>query len=165
MSCIHNTFILHKVLQMSDRRYPTRPIVGVGTVVLDGDMVLMIQRGKPPRQGSWSLPGGAQELGETIHEAARREVREETGLEIEIFGLIDVVDSVRPDADDKIEYHYTLIDVAGHAVGGTLMAGGDAQDCRWFTRPEIDAMDIWSETKRIIALAADRYSTADTPDS
>ena len=150
---------------MSDRRYPARPIVGVGTVVLDGDMVLMIQRGKPPQQGSWSLPGGAQELGETIHEAARREVREETGLEIEIFGLIDVVDSVRPDADDKIEYHYTLIDVAGHAVGGTLMAGGDAQDCRWFTRPEIDAMDIWSETKRIIALAADRYGTADTPGS
>ncbi len=150
---------------MSDRRYPARPIVGVGTVVLDGDMVLMIQRGKPPRQGSWSLPGGAQELGETIREAARREVREETGLEIEIIGLIDVVDSVRPDADDKIEYHYTLIDVAGHAVGGTLMAGGDAQDCRWFTRPEIDAMDIWSETKRIIALAADRYGTADTPDS
>ena len=149
---------------MIDRRYPTRPIVGVGTVVLDGDMVLMVQRGKPPRQGSWSLPGGAQELGETIHEAARREVREETGLEIEIFGLIDVVDSVRPDADDKIEYHYTLIDMAGHAVGGTLMAGGDAQDCRWFTRPEIDAMDIWPETKRIIALAADRYSTADTPD-
>ena len=150
---------------MSERRYPTRPIVGVGTVVLDGDMVLMVQRGKPPRQGSWSLPGGAQELGETVHEAARREVREETGLEIEIFGLIDVVDSVRPDADDKIEYHYTLIDMAGHAVGGTLMAGGDAQDCRWFTRPEIDAMDIWPETKRIIALAADRYSTADTPDS
>ena len=150
---------------MSDRRYPTRPIVGVGTVVLDGDMVLMIQRGKPPRQGSWSLPGGAQELGETIHEAARREVREETGLEIEIFGLIDVVDSVRPDADDKIEYHYTLIDVAGHAVGGTLMAGGDAQDCRWFTRPEIDAMDIWPETKRIIALAVDRYGTPDTLDN
>ena len=150
---------------MIDRRYPTRPIVGVGTVVLDDDMVLMIQRGKPPRQGSWSLPGGAQELGETIHEAARREVREETGLEIEILGLIDVVDSVRPDADDKIEYHYTLIDMAGHADGGTLMAGGDAQDCRWFTRPEIDAMDIWSETKRIIALAADRYGTADTPDS
>ncbi len=149
---------------MSERRYPTRPIVGVGTVVLDGNMVLMVQRGKPPRQGSWSLPGGAQELGETVHEAARREVREETGLEIEIFGLIDVVDSVRPDADDKIEYHYTLIDMAGHAVGGTLMAGGDAQDCRWFTRPEIDAMDIWPETKRIIALAADRYSTADTPD-
>ena len=150
---------------MSDRRYPARPIVGVGTVVLDGDMVLMIQRGKPPRQGSWSLPGGAQELGETIHEAARREVREETGLEIEILGLIDVVDSVRPDADDKIEYHYTLIDLAGHAVGGTLMAGGDAQDCRWFSRPEIDAMDIWTETKRIIALAADRYGTADTSDS
>ena len=146
---------------MIDRRYPTRPIVGVGTVVMDSDMVLMIKRGKPPRQGSWSLPGGAQELGETIREAARREVREETGLEIGIFGLIDVVDSVRSDADDKIEYHYTLIDLAGYSVGGTLMAGGDAQDCRWFTRTEINAMDIWSETKRIISLAVDKFGAID----
>ena len=146
---------------MIDRRYPTRPIVGVGTVVMDSDMVLMIKRGKPPRQGSWSLPGGAQELGETIREAARREVREETGLEIGIFGLIDVVDSVRSDADDKIEYHYTLIDLAGYSVGGTLMAGGDAQDCRWFTRTEINAMDIWSETKRIISLAGDKFGAID----
>ena len=150
---------------MIDRRYPTRPIVGVGTVVMDSDMVLMIKRGKPPRQGSWSLPGGAQELGETIREAARREVREETGLQIEIFGLIDVVDSVRYDADDKIEYHYTLIDLAGYSVGGTLMAGGDAQDCRWFTRTEINAMDIWSETKRIISLAVDKFGAIDKPNS
>ena len=146
---------------MIDRRYPTRPIVGVGTVVMDSDRVLMIKRGKPPRRGSWSLPGGAQELGETIREAARREVREETGLQIEIFGLIDVVDSVRSDADDKIEYHYTLIDLAGYSVGGTLMAGGDAQDCRWFTRTEINAMDIWSETKRIISLAGDKFGAID----
>ena len=150
---------------MIDRRYPTRPIVGVGTVVMDSDMVLMIKRGKPPRQGSWSLPGGAQELGETIREAARREVREETGLEIGIFGLIDVVDSVRSDADDKIEYHYTLIDLAGYSVGGTLMAGGDAQDCRWFTRTEINAMDIWSETKRIISLAVDKFGAIDKTNS
>ena len=150
---------------MIDRRYPTRPIVGVGAVVMDSDMVLMIKRGKPPRQGSWSLPGGAQELGETIREAARREVREETGLEIGIFGLIDVVDSVRSDADDKIEYHYTLIDLAGYSVGGTLMAGGDAQDCRWFTRTEINAMDIWSETKRIISLAVDKFGAIDKPNS
>ena len=150
---------------MIDRRYPTRPIVGVGTVVMDSDMVLMIKRGKPPRQGSWSLPGGAQELGETIREAARREVREETGLQIEIFGLIDVVDSVRSDADDKIEYHYTLIDLAGYSVGGTLMAGGDAQDCRWFTRTEINAMDIWSETKRIISLAVDKFGAIDKPNN
>jgi len=150
---------------MIDRRYPARPIVGVGTVVMDSDMVLMIKRGKPPRQGSWSLPGGAQELGETIREAARREVREETGLEIGIFGLIDVVDSVRSDADDKIEYHYTLIDLAGYSVGGTLMAGGDAQDCRWFTRTEINAMDIWSETKRIISLAVDKFGAIDKPNS
>ena len=145
---------------MGDRRYPARPIVGVGTVVLDGGRVLMIQRSKPPRQGAWSLPGGAQKLGETIRETARREVCEETGLIIEIFGLIDVVDSVTHDADHKIEYHYTLIDVAGYAVGGELVAGGDAQDCHWFKQHEIDAMDIWSETKRIIALAADRYGTA-----
>ena len=68
---------------------------------------------------------------------------------------------MRSDADDKIEYHYTLIDLAGYSVGGTLMAGGDAQDCRWFTRTEINAMDIWSETKRIISLAGDKFGAID----
>jgi len=139
------------------RSYPESPIVGVGAVVLGPNGVLLIKRGKPPRLGSWSLPGGAQELGETVFEAGRREIREETGLEAEVLGLVDVVDSIRRDAQAQVEYHYTLVDVAARVTGGTLAAGGDAADARWFTRAEIDAMELWSETKRIIALALERY--------
>ena len=94
------------------REFPDRPIAGVGVVVLGAKGVLLVKRAKPPRQGQWSLPGGAQKLGETVFEAARRETLEETGLEIEVLGLIDVVDSIASDdGGGEIRYHYTLIDV------------------------------------------------------
>ena len=145
---------------MNDRRYPLRPIVGVGAVIMNSEKILLIKRGKPPREGSWSLPGGAQKLGETIYEAAQREIHEETGLETEIIGLIDVVDSIRSDKKGNIEYHYTLVDVAAKISRGVLHAGSDAQDCNWFTLNDIETMDIWSETKRIIELAVTQFRTA-----
>ena len=135
------------------RRYPESPIVGIGAVVMGPEGILMIKRGKPPRKGSWSLPGGAQELGETVNQAARREVKEETGLDVEILGLVDVVDLIRHDDEGTLEYHYTLVDVAATVIGGTLTAGSDAMDARWFSHAKISAMDLWSETQRIIALA------------
>ena len=142
---------------MDDRRYPSRPIVGVGVVILDADKVLLIKRGKPPRAGSWSLPGGAQESGETLKEAALREIYEETNLKVEIIGLIDIVDSIRRDKKGDAEYHYTLIDFAARVTGGALRAGDDAIDSHWFTPQEIKELDIWSETKRIIRMAAKQY--------
>lgn len=142
---------------MTGRRYPSRPIVGIGAVVLGPEGVLLIQRGKPPRQGSWSLPGGAQKLAETVNEAAVREVREETGVEVEVLGLVDVVDSIRRDNEGTPEYHYTLVDVAARFAGGALSPGADARDARWFTPAETEAMDLWSETRRVIALAVDRF--------
>ena len=142
---------------MDDRRYPSRPIVGVGVVILDADKVLLIKRGKPPRAGSWSLPGGAQESGETLKEAALREIYEETNLKVEIIGLIDIVDSIRRDKKGDTEYHYTLIDFAARVTGGALRAGDDAIDSHWFTLKEIKELDIWSETKRIIRMADKQY--------
>jgi len=140
---------------MSPREYPDRPFVGVGAVILGRDGVVMIQRGKPPRLGSWSLPGGAQELGETVFETAVREAREETGLEIEVIGLVDVVDSIRRDDAGTVQYHYTLVDVVARATGGALRPGGDAMGARWVGFEEIPAMELWSETVRIIELAAE----------
>ena len=137
----------------SSREYPDRPFVGVGAVIVEDGRILMIKRGKPPRQGDWSLPGGAQKLGEVVEETARREVREETGLEVEVLGLIDVVDSIRNDSGGAVQYHYTLIDVLARPTGGTLMHGGDAMDAKWFARDELDGMNLWSETYRIIDLA------------
>ena len=145
------------------RSYPERPIVGVGVVVWRGNSVLLVKRGKPPRVGSWSLPGGAQKVGETVFEAAIREVREETSLEISVTGLIDVVDSIHRDSQDRIEYHYTLVDVAALSEHGDATALDDATDVGWFTRDELAPLDLWSETVRIIDLS--RSSVHGTLDS
>ena len=144
---------------MDGRRYPSRPIIGVGVVILDAHKILLIKRGKPPRAGTWSLPGGAQESGETLKEAALREIYEETNLEVEIIGLIDIVDSIHRDKKGDTEYHYTLIDFAARVTGGVIRAGDDAIDSRWFTPKEIKKLDIWSETKRIIRIATEQYGT------
>ncbi len=137
------------------REYPVRPYVGVGVVVLGPKGVVMIQRGKPPRVGSWSLPGGAQHLGETVDEAARREALEETGLEVEVLGLVDVVDSIRHDAERRVQYHYTLVDVVARPVGGSLAAGSDAADAKWVALADLPALKLWSETLRVIELGAE----------
>ena len=137
------------------REYPDRPIVGIGAVVLKDDHVLLIRRGKPPRLGSLSLPGGAQHIGETVHEGALREVMEETGIEAEVLGLIDVVDSMTRDDNGRLQFHYTLIDVVCRWVAGAPRAAGDAADALWMPLADVPALELWSETRRIIELAAE----------
>ncbi len=140
----------------SDREYPTRPLVGVGVVVWRDGKVLLIRRGKAPRKGHWSLPGGAQKTGETVREAARREVLEETGLEVEIGELVDVVDSLERDADGRVRTHYTLVDFSAQAGPGDAVAGGDAADVAWMEPADIAGLGLWSETERIIRLSLAR---------
>jgi 8-oxo-dGTP diphosphatase len=135
------------------RTYPDRPVVGVGVVVRKGGKVLLIKRAKPPRQGKWSLPGGLQKLGETAAAAALREVMEETGVAIELAGLLDVVDSIERDAKGRVRRHYTLVDFAAGWRAGRAKAGGDAAAVKWFTRREIAALDLWAETRRLIGMA------------
>jgi ADP-ribose pyrophosphatase YjhB (NUDIX family) len=135
------------------REYPRRPIVGVGVVVWHGARVLLVRRGKPPRVGHWSLPGGAQRLGETIAEAARREVKEETGLEIALGDVVATVDLIERDPQGRIRYHYTLIDFVAAATRPELHPGSDAADARWFDPAEVEALGLWSETVRVIKLA------------
>lgn len=137
-----------------NRDYPDRPIVGVGVVVFRGDEVLLIKRGKPPRAGEISIPGGAQDLGETVRETARREVMEETGLDVFVTGLIDVVDIVRPDRSGKVQYHYTLVDFAAEWQGGEPRASSDAAEAFFHPINEVAGLPLWSETKRIIEKAA-----------
>lgn len=145
------------------REYPDRPVVGVGVVVLDAGKVLLIRRGKPPRQGQWSLPGGGQKLGETVFEAAAREVREETGLDVEVLGLVDVVDSIRNDDAGRVHYHYTLVDVFAIIRGGTLRPGGDAADAAWIAPADVPGLGLWSETERIIDLAVEMHDALGKP--
>lgn len=121
------------------RRYPERPIVAVGAVILDGDRVLLVKRGHEPLKGEWSLPGGAVEVGETLQAALVREVREETCLEVRVGRVVEVLDRIRPDAAGRAEYHYVIIDYVCHVGGGEAACGSDADDVRWVDRRELDA--------------------------
>ncbi|MDX6748700.1 NUDIX hydrolase [Geminicoccaceae bacterium 1502E] len=138
------------------RDYPDRPLVGVGAVVWRDGQVLLVRRGKPPRLGQWSLPGGAQELGETVEEAARREVREETGLELGTVSLLTVVDLIERGEDGRVHYHYTLVDVEAEAGQGEAVAASDAAAVGWFGSDALAALPLWEETRRVIALSAAR---------
>ena len=135
------------------RSYPDRPFVGIGVVAFKEDCVLLIRRGKPPIPSRWSIPGGAQEIDETVREGALRELREETGIEAEILGLIDVVDSITRDDDGRVKFHYTLVDFAAEWVSGEAIADDDAEDARWVKLTELGDYNLWSETQRIIASA------------
>ncbi len=132
------------------REYPAAPIVGLGAVVWHQGKVLMVQRGRPPRAGIWSLPGGAQLLGETVEEGIRREIREETGIEIELLGLLEVINSVQRDPEGRVLYHYTIIDYAARLIGGEVQAGDDAADAAWFAPDALHGMELWAETIRVI---------------
>lgn len=131
------------------------PVPCVGVVCLRGGEVLLIRRGRPPRQGDWSLPGGRIEPGERAMDAALRELREETGVEAEITGLVDVVDGLFPEAGR----HYVLIDYAARWLSGEPVAGDDALEARFVPLDEVEALVDWAETHRVIDLAVARRMT------
>ena len=134
----------------------SHPVVGVGVVVWQGGKVLLIRRGKPPRQGQWSLPGGHQELGETVREAAVREVREEAGIDIVLGGLLDVIDAIGRTTDGALSHHYTLVDFDADWASGEAVAGSDAADVAWVEPDRVADYVSWSETERIVGLSAER---------
>jgi ADP-ribose pyrophosphatase YjhB (NUDIX family) len=136
-----------------DRIFPDRPWVGVGVVVWRGDEVLLIRRGRPPRLGEWGIPGGAQALGETIFEAAIREVREETGLAIRPTGIVTAVDSITRAADGRVQYHYTLVEVCAEWLAGQAVAATDVDDVCWAHADAVAGLVLWPETARVVAEA------------
>lgn len=138
---------------MSTREYPSFPIPGVGIVCFQNDAVLLIQRGKEPRRGEWSIPGGAVEVGETIRAAARREFAEECGGEIELRELIDVVDLISRDDAGRVRYHYALIDFWAEWRGGELRASDDVLDARWVALNDLDAYGLPAWTRAVIEKA------------
>jgi 8-oxo-dGTP diphosphatase len=117
------------------REYPVAPLVGVGAVIVHEGRVLLVQRGHEPLKGRWSIPGGLIEIGEMLHEAVVREVREETGLEIEPVELVELLDRIHREGD-RVRYHYVIADYLCRVVGGTLKAADDADAVRWVERAE-----------------------------
>jgi 8-oxo-dGTP diphosphatase len=135
------------------RRYPDRPFLGVGAIIIDAGRVLLCRRGKQPYLGYWSLPGGAVELGEPVAEALRREVREETGLEVAIVRLAEIYERITPDVEGRTEYHYVLLDYLCRVESGTLVAGDDAAEVRWFARAELASLEMTPDSLPVIERA------------
>lgn len=137
------------------REYPDAPRVGVGTVVLHEGRVLLVRRGRAPALGLWSVPGGLVELGETTVDAARREVEEETGLDVRIAGLVGVLDRVTRDADGRVRYHWVLVDYLAYPQSNdTITAGSDAAEVRWVTIDEVERLPITEGLADMIKRAA-----------
>ncbi len=124
------------------RLYPQLPVAGVGAVVFNKGKLLLVKRGNEPNKGKWSIPGGGIELGETVYQAAKREVFEECSVKIEIMRVLDAADNIVRDADGRIRYHYVIIDLLANYIGGDLKAQSDAAECGWFTPEEVAGMDI-----------------------
>ena len=137
----------------TDREYPTRPFVGIGIVVIKGDHVLLCQRGKPPGVGTWTLPGGAQDLGETCEQAARRELMEECGLAVGPLHFCAHVDTIRRDDTGRIRFHYTILDFAARWEAGEPVAGSDVTSAVWAPMDALEPFGLWSEAHRIIGIA------------
>jgi 8-oxo-dGTP diphosphatase len=135
------------------REYPDRPIVGVGSVIINMGRVLLVRRGSPPLLGEWSLPGGVVELGETLRAAAEREAREETGLIAKAGEVLEVLDRIVPGKDGAPQYHYVLIDFLCAMQGGELRAGGDAADVRWAKESELGKLKLEQPAIEVIRKA------------
>ena len=140
------------------REYPDRPYVGVGMIVFRDQEVLLVKRNKEPNKGQWSIPGGKQMIGETVAEAAQRELLEETGVKVDSLLLVDVVDSIIPDAEKKIKYHYTLVDYMGQWQSGKSRPGDDAKEVRWVRLNELSSYSLLEKTITIIQKATTKNS-------
>lgn len=139
----------------AERRFPDRPLVGVGGVILDGDAVVLVRRGHPPLAGEWSLPGGVVELGETLEAAVVRELLEETGLVVEVGPVVEVLDRVLHAPDGRVEYHYVIVDYLCRVVDGELSHGSDADAARWVNRADLPEYRLTAKASAVVAKAFD----------
>jgi 8-oxo-dGTP diphosphatase len=154
--------LLAAPLQSSNmkREYPDRPFIGVGAIIVENGRVLLVKRGHAPLAGEWSIPGGVLEVGETLREAAVREVLEETSLVVEPTILLGVYDRILRDTDERTLYHYVLIDFSCRRLSGEAKAAGDAAEVRWFRREEIPGLQLAKDTAEVINLGFEKRAEA-----
>jgi 8-oxo-dGTP diphosphatase len=137
----------------SGREYPERPMVGVGGVVISNGRALLIRRGGPPLEGQWSIPGGMLEVGETLLEGVRRELLEETGIDVRVGELIDVFERINLDGGGKTRYHFVVLDYLCEAVRGDARAGSDVTDVAWAAPSELANYSLSETATRVILRA------------
>lgn len=114
----------------------------MGAVILERNSVLLVERGRAPLKGYWSLPGGLVETGERLEEAIRREIREETGLEVNLLGVVEIFERIMRDHAGRPEYHYVIVDYLAEPAGGQLRAADDAAQVRWASRRHLHQLSL-----------------------
>lgn len=132
------------------RLYPRFPVVAASAVVIREGQILMIKRSNEPNKGKWSIPGGRVELGETVYEAAQREVFEECNIEIEISRLLSVGNNIIRDNEGRVKYHYVLIDLLGEYKSGEIAAQSDAEEYRWVKIEELAGLDMTPQLRTLL---------------
>ncbi|HTC31910.1 MAG TPA: NUDIX hydrolase [Bryobacteraceae bacterium] len=135
------------------RRYPSRPFLGVGALIFEDEKILLVERGKEPLKGYWSLPGGIVETGEKLEEAIRREVAEETGLDVDPYFMFEIFERIMPDAEGKPEYHYVLIDYLCRRLSGEPVAASDVSRVAWVSEGELAGYRLTEGTLGVIERA------------
>src|SRR5580698_2408879 len=139
------------------RRYPKHPLPGVGAIIIRRNSILLVQRGRNPLKGYWSLPGGLIETGEKIEDALRREVLEETGLVVRPKRLFEIFERIMPDSAGRAEYHYILHDYLCTVVGGELLAGDDAGRVAWVSRAALKKLQLTERKHAVIERAFSQH--------
>jgi 8-oxo-dGTP diphosphatase len=145
---------------MGSREYPDRPVVGIGAVVVQDGKVLLVKRRYAPLAGEWSLPGGGVEVGETLEACVVREMREETGLDVEVGPVIEVFDRITQDADGRVQYHYVLVDYLCWPLAGELVPASDVADAAWVDPGDIAGYHITAKATSVIERALEMAATA-----
>ena len=136
-----------------NREYPERPVIGVGGVVISDGRAMIVKRGSPPLEGQWSIPGGMLESGETLLLGVRRELLEETGVDVKVLELIEVFERIHLDGDGKARYHYVVLDYLCEAVRGEARAGSDVTDVAWASPEELAQYGLTETSTRVILKA------------
>jgi 8-oxo-dGTP diphosphatase len=145
-----------------DRRFPERPILAVGGVVIHDSRVLLIRRGRPPLEGRWSIPGGILEIGETIAEGVARELKEETAIRVRVMKLLEIYEKVLRDGGNRAQYHFVILDYLCELTEGTATAGSDVREILWAEKEQLASLTLTAAASRVIdkAFAAVRRRAA-----
>jgi ADP-ribose pyrophosphatase YjhB (NUDIX family) len=145
------------------RQYPVLPVVGVGAVVVEGGKVLLVKRKYEPLAGQWSIPGGGVEVGETLTDCVAREIREETGLDITVGPVVEVLDRIMRDDEGRVRYHFVLVDYLCWVEGGALQPASDVLDARFVDPADLPGYGLAAVTTDVIGRALDLDRAAPRP--
>jgi ADP-ribose pyrophosphatase len=142
-----------KILVSEDNQlteYPDHPRVAVGAIVIKEGRVLLVKRNKPPGEGLWAIPGGRVELGETLQQAAEREIKEETGLTIQASDIVYTFEVIETDDAGRPRFHYVIVDLTAEYVEGELSPSDDASEARWVSSQELESLPLSQATKEVL---------------